>query len=57
MTFLSVMIYSFKWNSYFEKVPWERIEFLHAILVAILTGILTIVTFYNALMEFSDDKG
>merc|ERR1719370_328282 len=32
MTFLSVLIYSFKWNSYFEKVPWERIEFWHAII-------------------------
>ena len=57
MTFLSVMIYSFKWNSYFEKVPWERIEFWHAIIVAILTGSLAIVTLFNALMEFPDDKG
>ena len=57
MTFLSVLIYSFKWNSYFEKVPWERIEFWHAIIVAILTGILAIVTLYNALMEFPEDKG
>ena len=57
MTFLSVLIYSFKWNSYFEKVPWERIEFWHAIVLAILTGILAIVTLYNAIMDFFDDKG
>ena len=57
MTFLSVLIYSFKWNSSFQKVPWERIEFWHAIILAILTEILAIVTLYNALMDFSDDKG
>ena len=57
MTFLSVLIYSFKWNSSFQKVPWERIEFWHAIILAILTEILAIVTLYNAFIDFSDDKG